>query len=292
MPTTTTAGPKGLYPDFTFIAREVLPDALLYQLATIAGAIQGDEPAIRVPYIVTDPTPGFVAEGDEIAVDEPELDEVLVRTSKLAHIMRQTNESAASLDASELLATSMSRAMTHKANTALLTNPITRQDPADETSPVMQPIGLVNTPGITDAGLWILATDNNFDPLMDALTTVQVNGGEPTHITTDPLTWARLSKLKQADSSNVPLLGSPSAQVDRTLFGLPVIVTAALTTPGILITDQANIVAADATLQIATSDQHFFGSDSLARRATWRIGWNMVRPNRSAFLEVEPEPAP
>lgn len=289
---TTTLGPKGLYPDFTFIARETLPDALLYELATVAGSIQGDEPAVRVPYIVSDPAAGFVAEGDDIAEGDPELDEVLVRTSKLAHIMRQTNESAHSMDASEMLATSMSRAMTTKANTALLVNPITYQDPADTNSPVTQPIGLVQTPGLTDAGLWMLSTSNNFDPLMDAITEVQVNGGEPTHLTMDPLTWANLSKLKQADSSNVPLLGPPSAQTQRVLFGLPVIVTPALTTPGILITDRSNIVAADATLHIVTSDQHFFGSDSLARRATWRIGWNMVRPNRCAFLEVETEPAP
>ncbi|WP_409480546.1 phage major capsid protein [Micrococcus luteus] len=298
MAVTTPGGPKGLYPDQTFIAHEVLPDALLFELATIAGAIEGDAPAIRVPYVSADPTVGFVAEGEEIGVVDPELDEVLVRTAKLAHIVRQTNESAAHSDASELLSLSMTRAMTTKANTALFTNPIVRADAKDSTSAVLQPIGLLNSPGLAEGTgdnvhHWVLdPATNALDPIIDVIAAVESNGGTPTHITTDPKTWAAISKMKAATDSHVPLMGAPTAQAQRVLFGLPVIVTPAMAaSPGLLITDKNNIIAADSALRLATSDQHFFGSDSLARRATWRIGWTMVHPERTGLLTVETSPA-
>jgi hypothetical protein len=45
-------------------------------------------------------------------------------------------------------------------------------------------------------------------------------------------------------------------------------------------------VSAVGPVNIATSDQHYFSSDSIALRATWRIGWNVVRPNRIGVFTV------
>ena len=40
---------------------------------------------------------------------------------------------------------------------------------------------------------------------------------------------------------------------------------------------------------ISTSEHQYFSSDSIALRATWRIGWNIVRPNWvGKFLMTEP----
>lgn len=290
MAVSTPAGPRGLYPDQTFIASEVLPDALIYQLATMAGSIEGDAPVVRVPYVAEDPTVGFVREGDEIGVTDPKMDEVLVRTAKLAHITRQTNESAAYADASNMLAASMSRAMTVKANRAFLGNAGTPAVDLEDRAAAFEPVGLLNTPGLTESdtyALWIQDdASGRLDSIVNMMATVEANGGTPTHITTDPQTWAWLATRTTSAESNVPLLGAPGQQTARQLFGLPVIVTNAMSKRGLLITDRSNIVAADSALQLATSSEHFFGSDSLARRATWRLGWNMVHVDRTAFLEV------
>lgn len=276
MAITTPAGPKGLYPDQTFLAADIVPDALLYQVATIAGSIEGDEPAIRVPYVKTDPTVGFVPEGDEITVSDPALDELVIRTGKLAVITRQTNESAAYADAAALTATSMARAITVKGNTALLSNA------AADT----EPTGLLNITGITDAG----ALGTNLDVIGDAITALEVAGGTSTHVIASPDAWGTIRGLKSATGSNLPLIGAPADQTERRLFGLPVIVSAQMPTGTVLIVDRANLIAAAGPIRLATSDQVYFGSDSLARRATWRIGWEVLDPARIAKVTVT-EPA-
>ena len=183
MAVSTPAGPRGLYPDQTFIASEVLPDALIYQLATMAGSIEGDAPVVRVPYVAEDPTVGFVREGDEIGVTDPKMDEVLVRTAKLAHITRQTNESAAYADASNMLAASMSRAMTVKANRAFLGNTGTPAVDLEDRAAAFEPVGLLNTPGLTESdtyALWVQDdASGRLDSIVNMMATVEANGGTP-----------------------------------------------------------------------------------------------------------------
>lgn len=268
----TTAGPKGLYPDQTFLAADVVPDALIYQLATLAGSIEGDEPAIRVPYVKTDPTVGFVPEGDVITPSDPELDELVIRTGKLAVLTRQTNESSAYGPASSLAANSMARALTIKGNSALLSN----------ATAAGQPTGLLNIAGITDAGT--LTTD--LDAIGDAITALEVAGGTATHVIAAPDAWGTIRGLKAATGSNLPLIGAPSDQTDRRLFGLPVLVSPQMAAGTVLVSDRANIIAAVGQIKLATSDQVYFNSDSLARRATWRIGWEVLDPKRLAKVTV------
>lgn len=265
----TPAGPKGLYPDQTFLARDVVPDALIFQLATIAGNIEGDEPAVRVPFVAEDPTVGFVAEGDPIGEDNPDLDEVLVRTGKLAVISKQSNESATYTDANQLIADSLARAVTVKGNSALLSNPV-------------DPTGLLNLAGVVDGG----TLGENLDVLADAITTVEINGGTASNITMDPASWGAIRNLKAASNSNISLIGSPAEQTARTLYGLPVLVTPQMPAGTVLVSDRREIVAAVGPVKLATSEHAYYGSDSLARRVTWRLGWNVVRANRLAKVSV------
>lgn len=270
MATTTPTGPKGLYPDQTFVAADVVPDALVYQLATVAGNIEGDEPALRVPFVAEDPAAGFVPEGNEITPEDPDLDEILVNTGKIAVLTRMSNEAARYPDAADLVATSLSRAVTVKANTALLGN-------------TANPTGLLNVTGIHDGGT--LAGDN-LDALANAITAVEVAGGTVTDITMDPASWGVLRNLKTQEGSALPLLGAPADQADRRLFGVPVTVTPQMATGTVLVSDRTTIVAAVGPLRLAQSDDHYFDSDSIARRVTWRIGWGVVHPTRLARVGV------
>lgn len=270
MSITTPAGPKGLFPDQTFVARDVVPDALIYSLATVAGNVEGDEPALRVPYVTEDPDVGFVPEGAEIDVDNPELDEILIQTGKLAVITKMSNEAARYADAANIVADSLSRAVTVKANTALLGN-------------TANPTGLLNVAGIHDGGT---LAGGNLDALADALTAVEVAGGTATHITMDPASWGVLRTLKQSDGSAMPLLGAPADQTDRRLFGVNVIVTPAMPAGTVLVSDFREIVAAVGPLRLAQSTDPYFTSDSVARRVTWRMGWGVVHPSRLAKVTV------
>ena len=269
MAITTPGGPKGLFPDQTFLARDVVPDALIFTLATIAGSIEGDEPAIRVPYVVEDPTVGFVAEGADIALGNPDLDEILVRTGKIATLVKMSNEAASYGDANTLVADSLARAVMVKGNAALLSN-------------ATAPTGLLNIAGVLDGGT--LGTD--LDVISDAITAVEVNGGTASHITLDPASWGVIRNLKAGTDSNLSLIGSPAEQTERRLFGLPVIVTAQMPSGKVLISDRREIIAAVGAVKLATSEELYFNSDSMARRVTWRIGWNVVRPTRLAKVTV------
>lgn len=274
MTLTTGTGPKGLYPDESFNALDVVPEALLYQLATIAGSVQGDEPAVRVPYVAEDPSVGFVAEGAQIDTDNPELDEIVVNTGKLAVISRQSNESASYGQANTVIANSLSRAVTVRANTALLANP-------------ESPTGLLNTAGIQDAGT---LEAGNLDVIADAITAIEIAGGTATHITMDPASWGTIQNIKIQDGSALPLLGAPADQTERRLFGVPVIVSAQMAEGNILVSDQSQIIAVAGQIQLMQSDHYFYGLDSLARRVTWRVGWGVVRPDRLAKIAVTNTP--
>lgn len=53
-----------------------ISDALLLQVGTLVGKIEGDEPAIRVPYVADDGTATFVSEGEEIPGGPGRMNEV------------------------------------------------------------------------------------------------------------------------------------------------------------------------------------------------------------------------
>lgn len=266
----TTAGPRGLYPDQTFVARDLVPEALLFNITTNAGGIEGDVPTIRVPFVQADPTSAFVAEGSPISAADPTLAEVSVSTAKVATLTKISREAASYLDASTLVSDSLLRSVVVKANNALLTN-------------ASGPTGLLNVSGIVDGGT--LDADN-LDAIASAITAVELNGGTPTHIVADPGSFGVMRLMKTATGSALPLLGAPADQTGRQLFGLPVVVTASMSSGKVLVLDSTNIVSASGPVNLATSEDVYFDSDSRAVRVTWRIGWKVIRPNRMAKVAV------
>jgi HK97 family phage major capsid protein len=253
---------KGLYPDQSFVANEVMPDALINILATNVGIVEGDEPAVRVPYIAADPTAGFTAEGSEISEQDPELDELIINTDKIAVVSRTSNEAVRNAPGSSgILSTSLTRAVTVKGNAAFLGNSAT-------------PTGLLHVAGVSDGG----TLDGNLDAVENAIGQIETADGIPTHIVAHPEDWATIRGIKAATDSNVPLLGSPAEQTERRVFGLDVIVSSAATKGSLLITSKESIYAAIGQLMIDTSEDAYFTRDSVAIRATWRIGWDVIDP--------------
>lgn len=258
---------KGLYPDHTFPSAEVVPDSLILQIATVTSAPEGDVPVVRVPYVENDPTVGFVKEGEEIPTANPKLNEVLIQTKKLAILSEQSRE-ASSYDESALaISTSLQRAITMKADHAFLNSE------AD-------PTGLWNLAGVIDAG----TVTDSFDPFTDAIMGIEANMGKATAIVIDPASWGALSKLKY--TSGVLQLGSPAEQASRTLFGLPVYVTPSMEAGHALVVSREDLIAAVGQIGLNISTEAAFRADSIVYRAIWRIGWNVVHPDRMAKVTI------
>lgn len=272
---TTPTSPKAWAPDVTaFVPGDVIPDALILQTATVVGAIEGDEPAVRVPFVADDGVVGFVAEGAEIPDADQEFDEVVVLTGKVAALGKYSFETLAQPEAARMVVESLSRSVVTKANAAYLGN--LAADPG--------PVGLLNTPGIIDFETPIA---DNLDLLVDAVSFIELDGGTATHIIANPTAWATLSKLKRGTDSNESLVGAGTVAAERALLGLPVLVTPAMPAGSLLVVDQSAVIGAQGPVRVARSDDAYFSSDSIGVRVTWRLGWRVMRGSRVAKLTVQ-----
>lgn len=50
--------------------------------------------------------------------------------------------------------------------------------------------------------------------------------------------------------------------------------------------EKSAVVSAYGEVNVNTSDHQFFSSDSVAVRCTWRVGHNVVRPNRIGTFTI------
>ena len=176
MATQLTNNLKSLYTDQVFVYTEAVPDALIANplVATVAGEIEGDAPRVRVPYIKTDPTAGFVKEGADITDGGGELDEVLISTGKIATVVKQSNESASFETASQLIASGVSRSIVTSADNAFLNNAKSEDTDAQD-----GPVGILNTEGIPATQT---TGEGIVDAVADAKAAIGGNGGIPTAI--------------------------------------------------------------------------------------------------------------
>lgn len=275
---TTTTSAKAWSPDLsTFDAGDVVPEALILNTSTKAGTVEGDAPAVRVAF-VTDAAAGFVAEGAAIDEDNPGLDECLIHTGKVSQLIRLSREQWTQTGTSQMLSTSVARAVTKAANIAYLAQ-------AAPVGPaVTPPAGLLNVSGIV-AGA---AVAGDLDSLVDLIATLQSNGSSPSHIVIDPVGWATIAKLKLGTGYNAPLLGAGTSDTARMLLGIPVLVSPAMTASTGLVIDKTAVLSAIGTVQVATSEHVYFNSDGVALRATWRFGQNVIIPNRIGKFAITP----
>lgn len=275
-PLTTSTSSQAWSPDLTtFAPADVINDALVMQLSTVAGTIEGDEPVLRVAY-VDDADATFVAEAAEIPEADPALSETVVATGKVAQLIRLSREQFSQANASTLLSESVRRAVVKKADEAFISQPA-------PTSPaVTPPAGLLNIDGITAGG----AVDADLDALVDLIAAINGVGGTPSHIVLSPTAWASMRKFKTGTGSAQTLLGAGTADATATLLGLPVHVANAMTANQGIVVDKSAIVSAVGQVQVATSSDVYFSSDSVGLRCTFRFGATVVRPERLGTFTV------
>lgn len=127
---------------------------------------------------------------------------------------------------------------------------------------------------------------DSLDSLVDLIAEFEVNLAVPSHILVGPLAWAELRKFKTAETYNTSLLGAGTEDSTPRLLSLPVIVNTALTGYDGLVVDHRAVISATGSVSVATSMDRYFDSDSVALRATWRVGHTVPRPNRLGKFTV------
>lgn len=270
-PITTPQTPDAWSPDrYGFAAEDAIPDALVLTTSSVLGTLEGDEPAIRLPYVAADPEPGFVDEGEEIPEAVPDLAEAVVVTRKVATLGRYSREQLAQPRAAEMILRSMRRGVIASADTAYLSN---------TDGPL---VGLLHTPGMNDAGE--LGTD--LDALAAAVAAVEDAGGRAAAIVASPVAWATLATLKTAEGSNQALLGAGTEAGVRRILGVDVRTSSAMPDDQLLVIDRDAIVSAAGEVYLDRSEHAYFGRDSVGVRATFRFGWSVMRPDRIAKVTI------
>lgn len=272
--TTSTSG-EAWSPDvITFAPTDAIPQALVLQVATKGGTVEGDAPACRVAY-VDDDDATVVAEGAEIPEAEPSLAERICYTAKVAQLVRMSREQWVQTQAAEQISQSVSRAITKKADELFLNAP----DPAPGVAPS---IGVLNHPDIVAGG----TVTGDMDPLIDLVAALQANDSQPSMILMGPLGWAQFRKLKDEATSNRSLIGAGTTDAQSLLLSLPVTVNNRITGYQGAVIDRGAIISALGAVEVATSEHAYFSSDSVGIRATFRFGTVLVRPDRIGTFDI------
>lgn len=251
-----------------FDPADVVPEMAYLNHTDRRASIEGDAPAVRVG-IVDDDTAQHVPEGDEIPLGQPQLNERLIYTRRIAFLTHISRDQYRQAGTDEQLAHSVGRAMVRKADQALLTQP------APVAPEVAPSTGLVNLAGASRVDV----TDD-LDPLHDLLAQLEDAGAEPDSIVVSPTTWAALKQLKKADTSHEGLLGAGTDDSVRRLLSLPISIKRSMEPGTGLVLDRRAVASAYGDLEVDVSHEALFSSVGVAVRALFRAGHVVPREER------------
>lgn len=163
-----------------------------------------------------------------------------------------------------------------------------------------QPLGLLNTPGIQaqdNSVVGVTATGGLLDSILDAISLVQAEHGEPTAILMHPRTWTRILKSKDSTGAYTYLAGpdfqSPRS-IERTLFGVRVVTSNRVPTNLGAGTNESRVIVGDFSealvldrqgITVDESQHVKFISNQTIFRAEQRVGFTAARAPK-AFAVV------
>lgn len=273
----TPTSPEAFALDVLGLAPEqTIPQSILILATTKAGDVEGDDVFVRVPMINLDADTGFVPEGSDIPEADPDLSELVIATGKIAVLVRVSREQLVQPAAKDLMTNEVKRSVQKKVDWALL------QQPAPVGPATFPPAGLIHQAHIADGG----AVADNLDAVVDAVASIEALGGSCTNIIAAPDAWASVAKFKDEDTSNRSLIGAGTESAQRTLLSIPVNVTSAMTSGKLLAVDKTKTLSAFGAIQVAISTEYYFGSDSIAVRATLRFGAGFTEEGAGVLLDV------
>lgn len=252
---------------------------------------QRDE--VHIPKIDTDASSAWVAEGAQIAASDPGIAEVVANPRKLAALVAVTNEIVADSSPSVL------RVVTDNLLKSLAAKLDLGFYEGSGAAPEIR--GLKNVAGIQSvvtAANGVAPTSLDF--FADAIGLLEQENANATAIVMHPRTWKSLMKLKENSTDSLkPLLSesaaSPTGGVQRSLYGVPVFLTSALSIAEAQGTsnDASSVYVYDARQVVAVRRQEarveldrsrLFNFDQSELRATLR--WDLVVPNGKSVVRI------
>ena len=253
-----------------FIPQNFIGEALIFTQSTLGPTIEGDAVKMHIPYVSTPVAAAIVAEGSEIAEDDPGISELLVTTRKVSVLTAVSNEAKANEGVQDMLTDSLNQSVVDKADAVFLQN--------DD-----QPTGLFNTDGIHAGG----TVTDSLEPIVTALGAVSDKGGVPTALIMNYGTWAMLLNMHTTTGEpyiNPTVANSPTPM----LFGLPVILNRQAPTGKILVNSKTEVMASYGKLKVSSTEHRYFERDATGMRVTFRFGFGVLHPERLAVLTVTP----
>lgn len=156
-----------------------------------------------------------------------------------------------------------------------------------------QPLGILNTPGITATPLAGTTIPELLDAILDAIASVETNHGAPSAILMHPRTWTRI--LKSRDTDNAYFISPASGVQDprtgqrgpvKTLWGYPVVTSNRVPTNLGGGTNESRVIVADFRealildrqgITVDESKHVYFTTNQTVLRAEQRVGFTAAR---------------
>jgi HK97 family phage major capsid protein len=279
MPLSRSTLSAGWLPDEHF--GQLLIAAVVEQsVATSVGRpIKTGAERMYFPRLTSEAPADFVAEGADLPLGDPGLDDVTVIPAKVAGLTIVTSEAVedASPEVSKVVGDSLVRAISAKIDQAFVGN-----------LPAPAPKGIASLTDVTDVTGSTPDSLADLDVIADAIAAVQDEGGTPTHILVSPGVAKHLAKLKTGTGSNQPLLGVDATKPTvRTAYGLPLVTVRALTDSALYVVDGSRIaIVLRQTASVEISRDRYFESDRVAVRARARVGFGFLHPETIAKVGV------
>ncbi|WP_062385991.1 phage major capsid protein, partial [Demequina iriomotensis] len=273
---TTTTDVKGISPD-KITQLITIPVQNASVAAQVAQVIDTDATRTHIPLVTADPAAAWVAEGDEIGASAPTVDDIVVTPAKVAGLTIITNELAADTSpaAQGIVGDGLSRDIARKIDAAFF---------GSKGASLVQPAGLEDLTGVTDVDAG--AAWANLDPFAEAISNAEGLGLTVDSFVANPADALILAKLKEAASSNRPLLGAdPANPTKRTLQGVKLYVSPAVTVGTVWGVPQARVfMVRRKNVDLQVDRSAYFTSDRTAIRATMRVAFAF--PHEAAIQKV------
>lgn len=226
----------------------------------------------RVPVLSALPQSQFVQEGQELAVNDATIEELLITPAKIGHVAplsRELVRDSFAEGAPDIVAAAQGLDIAKKIDLAFFNgNNAVANDGLDVLADVQE----------VAAGSLL-----NLDAFAAAQSLSEDVGGTITSFVASPATALVLSQLKRSEDSNEPLLqagiSDPTAPVARQILGSQLLVSPAVDDDVIWALPQTHsLVVVREDVETEVSTDVFFTSDRVAVKTTMRVGWGHPHP--------------
>lgn len=235
---------------------------------------------VHIPVIRDDAGASWVNEGDEIAPDDTEFDEIEVVPHKVAGLSVVSRELAndSSPAAAQMIGDSLARSIAKQIDSAFFSDPVLA-------APAPAGLGSVTDATVVDAG----AAWSSLDPFTEATSEAEQLGVTITSWVANPADALALAQLKDETTTGSlrPLLAvDPTQPSRRTIEGVPLLVSPAVVAGTIWgMPSSRVIVVRREDVTVETSGDVFFTSDRIAIRAVMRVGFGF--PSHTSVVKVQ-----